>query len=116
MPPPTPAPSPSEPSPLQAGGVPFTGRAPVAHRLFDDELEPEPVLERPPYRGPTPLNTDLPEPFVLKEEAVVSPSKQFTFSRTSSQHQHNVQICRVQERANACHCRSLSPCIGQFAA
>lgn len=98
VPPPTPAPSPSEPSPLQAGGGPFTGRAPVAHRLFDDELEPEPVLERPPYRGPTPVSMDLPEPFVLREEAVVSPSKSFTVCSTpesASAQRADLHICTL---------------------
>lgn len=66
--PPTPTPSPSEPSPLQAGGVPFSGAGPRAHRLFDDDLEPEAVVEeRTAYSGPIPVPSYIPEPTILKE-------------------------------------------------
>lgn len=66
--PPTPTPSPSEPSPLQqAGGVPFSGAGPRAHRLFDDDLEPETFQQRAAYSGPTAVPSNIPEPAILKE-------------------------------------------------
>lgn len=78
MPPPTPTPSPSDASPLQPGGVPFQGAPLVARRLFDEHPEQEPVLqpERAPYRGPSPVNMDLPEPYILKDDGLVSNSCQ----------------------------------------
>ena len=62
------------------------------NRLFDDELEPEPepVLERPPYGGPTTVSMDLPEPFILKDEVLM-------LSSTTSAHPHLSQVCDMSE-------------------